>query len=299
MSGFTEEASSGFTKETANGFAEEPTSGFESLVQYINELPPLPQSVQKIQALYAGGEPDLKELVKLIESDPILTADILARANAPIYSFSKNILSVMQAITLFGSASVRGFVLSSAVNRSFEIDMQAYGISNETYIKVCNLQSALMFQWYMSVDIEHVKFLAPVAFLMETGKVIIAKEVNDSAYAEIFKEELKNTGSIEEVERMFTDRTSAQICALLFEHWYFDESFILAMQFLDDVHKAPLHIQTFVKALNVVRRAVNVNEQLSTESIEAAALMVKEQGMNEERFIQTAHRLQKKLYEYS
>ena len=282
-----------------SGFTEETTSGFESLVKCINELPPLPQSVQKIQSLYSAGEPDLKELVKLIESDPILTADILARANSPVYSFSKNILSVMQAITLFGSASVRGFVLSSAVNRNFEIDMQAYSITNNTYVNVCNLQSALMFQWYMSVDIEHVKFLAPVAFLMETGKVIIAKEVNDSAYAELFKEELNNTGSIEEAERLFTDRTSSQICALLFEHWYFDESFILTMQFLDDVKKAPLYIQTYIKALNVVRRAVNINEQLSPESIEAAALMVGELGFNEERFLHAAQRLQKKLYENS
>jgi HD-like signal output (HDOD) protein len=280
-----------------SSFTEETTSGFESLVQYINELPPLPQSVQKIQLLYASGEPDLKELVNLIESDPILTADILARANAPIYSFSKNIVSVMQAITLFGSASVRGFVLSSAVNRNFEIDMQAYSISNDTYVNVCNLQSALMFQWYMSVDIEHVKFLAPVAFLMETGKVIIAKEVNDSDYVEMFQDELKNSKSIEEAERLFTDRTSAQICAFLFEHWYFDESFILTMQFLDDVNKAPLHIQTFIKALNVVRRAVNINEQLSEASIKAAAHMVKELGFNEERFIHAAERLQKKLYE--
>ena len=281
------------------GLTEETASGFESLVQYINELPPLPQSVQKIQSLYAGGEPDIKELVKLIESDPILTADILARANAPIYSFSKNILSVMQAITLFGSASVHGFVLSSAVNRNFEIDMRAYSISNDTYVNVCNLQSALMFQWYMSVDIEHVKFLAPVAFLMETGKVIIAKEVNDSAYIEVFQEELQNRSSIEETERLFTDRTSAQICALLFEHWYFDESFILTMQFLDDVNKAPLQIQTFIKALNVVRRAVNINEQLSEASIEAAAHMVKELGFKEERFIHAAQRLKKKLYENS
>jgi HD-like signal output (HDOD) protein len=297
--GLNKETPSDFAEETTSGFAEETTNGFESLIQYINELPPLPQSVQKIQSLYADGEPDLKELVKHIESDPILTADILARANAPVYSFSKNILSVMQAITLFGSATVRGFVLSSAVNRHFEIDMQAYSISNDTYVSVSNLQSALMFQWYMSVDIEHVKFLAPIAFLMETGKVIIAKEVNDSDYSELFKEELKNARSIEEAERLFAGRTSAQICALLFEHWYFDASFIMTMQFLDDVNKAPLHIQTFIKALNVVRRAVNINEQLSDTSIEAAAQMVKELGYNEERFVHAAQRLQKKLYEKS
>lgn len=282
-----------------SSFTKETPSGFESLVQYIKELPPLPESVQKIQSLYAQGDPDIKELVKLIESDPILTADILAKVNAPIYSFSKHILSVMQAITLFGSSSVHGFVLASAMHRNFEIDMQAYGISNETYAKVCSLQSALMFQWYMSVDIEHVKLLAPLAFLMEMGKVIIAKEVNDSAYVEVFQEELKKTQCIEDVEKMFTDRTSAQICALLFEHWYFDESFILTMQFLDEAENAPLDIQTFISALDVVRTAVNINEQLGEASIHAATQKVKELGFNEERFMHTAERLQKKQSENS
>ena len=68
--------------------------GFDSLVKYINELPPLPESVQKIQALYAKDDIELDKLVKLIESDPILTADILARVNSPLYSFSKRIISI-------------------------------------------------------------------------------------------------------------------------------------------------------------------------------------------------------------
>jgi len=267
---------------------------FESLVKYIDELPPLPESVEKIQALYSYGEPDIKELVHLIESDPILTADILARVNAPLYCFSKHIVSVMQAITLFGTGAIRGFVLTSAINRNYEIDMQAYDISNKNFGRVCSLQSSLMFQWYMSVDIEHVKFLAPIAFLMELGKVIIAKEVKESDYIELFIDELKNSDSINETEKMFTDKTSAQIGALLFEHWYFDESFILTMQYLDEVESAPPQIQVFINALNVVRRAVNIEEQLSDSSIEAATQMVKELGLNEERFRSTAMRLKEK-----
>jgi len=267
-------------------------SSFESLVKYIDELPPLPESVQKIQSLYSYGDPEIKELVKLIESDPILTADILARVNAPLYCFSTRIVSVMQAITLFGTGAIRGFVLTSAINRNYEIDMQAYDVSNESFARICNLQSSLMFQWYMSVDIEHVKFLAPVAFLMELGKVIIAKEVKESDYIQMFIDELKSSKSTNETERMFTDKTSAEICALLFEHWYFDESFILTMQYLDEVESAPIEIQLFINALNVVRKAVNIEEQLTESSIEEATKMVKELGLNEERFKKTAMRLQ-------
>lgn len=266
--------------------------GFESLVKYIEELPPLPESVQKIQALYAQGNPDTKELVSLIESDPVLTADILAKVNAPCYVFSKQVVSIMQAVTLMGAATIRGFVLSSAMNQSFKIDMAPYNISNETFSKVCNLQSALMFQWYMSVDIEQVKFLAPVAFLMEIGKVVIAIEVNNSDYIQLFQDEIKNSDTAKEAEMVFTDMTSTQVASKLFEHWYFDASFVQAMQYMDDLDNAPLDVKIYIDALNVVRKAVNINYQLTDESIEDAANLVDKLGLNKERFIKTAKRLQ-------
>ena len=265
--------------------------GFESLVKYIEELPPLPESVRRIQALYAQGNPDTKELVSLIESDPILTADVLAKVNAPCYAFSKHVVSIMQAVTLMGAATIRGFVLSSAMNQSFEMDMRPYNISNETFSKVCNLQSALMFQWYMSVDIEQVKFLAPVAFLMEMGKVVIAMEVNSSDYIQLFQEEMKNSDSAREAEMIFTDMTSTQVASLLFKHWYFDESFVMTMKYMDEIDKAPLDVKSYINALDVVRKAVNINAQLTEESIEESSRLVEKLGLNKKRYLKTVNRL--------
>lgn len=266
--------------------------GFEFLIEHINDLPPLPESIQKIQSLYINGNPDTKILVSLIESDPILTADILSKVNAPCYSFSKNIVSIMQAVTLLGLSTIHGFVLSSAVNRNFEIDMTPYNVSNESFSNMCNLQSALMFQWYMSVNIEQVKFLAPIAFLMEIGKVIIVNEVNNSDYIEIFQDEIKQSIDIVEVEKLFTDMTSTQIASLLFKHWNFDELFITTIKYMDNLTEAPKDVIDYIKVLNVVRKAININNILTDESIEEAAILVENLGLNKKRFLQTAIRLQ-------
>ena len=172
--------------------------------------------------------------------------------------------------------------------------MQAYNITNEKFSTICNLQAALMFQWYMSVDVEHVKILAPIAFLMQMGKVVIATEVKSSDYFKLFQEELDKAETIEEVEVMFTGMTSSKIGALLFEHWCFDEMFIITMEYLDDIENAPEYVKIFINALNIVRKAVNIKEQLSDASIEKAREMVKELGLNDERFLHTAMRLQEK-----
>ncbi|MDQ7066772.1 MAG: HDOD domain-containing protein [Sulfurimonas sp.] len=73
------------------------------LIARIESLPPLPESVLKIEALFIEGEPNIDDIVKLIEADPSLTADILAKVNAPFYGFSKILISILQAVTLFGS----------------------------------------------------------------------------------------------------------------------------------------------------------------------------------------------------
>ena len=102
---------------------------------------------------------------------------------------------------------------------------------------------------------------------------------------------MKEAATVAEIEKMFTDMTSAQVASLLFKHWYFDECFITAMKYMDDIDNAPEDVKVFVNALSVVRKAVNINTQLSDESVSEAADLVEKLGFNKERFLKTANRL--------
>lgn len=86
--------------------------------------------------------------------------------------------------------------------------------------------------------------------------------------------------------------TSTQVASKLFEHWYFDETFIVTMKYIDDIENAPDHVKSYINALNVIKKAVNINTQLTDESIIEAANFVEELGLNKDRFIKTAKRLQ-------
>ncbi len=269
--------------------------GFETIVERIRTLPPLPESVRKLEELFLHGEPDMKAIVSVIETDPVLTADILAKVNAPIYSYSKQIVSVMQAVTLFGLGTVRGMVLRSSMEKKFDIDMSPYGISSEELSKISSMQSALMFQWYMGIDVQKARILVPVAFLMEMGKVVIAKELIESSYGEIFRDELSSSDSIERVEREFTETTSAGVSAMLFKHWFFDETFIGIMKYVDADEEVTPEYADMVNAMKVIRKAVNIKEQMSDRSIEEAAQLVAELGHESKRFTNAANRVRDKF----
>lgn len=266
--------------------------GFESIVKRIESLPPLPESIQKMQQLFAKGDVDINALVKVIESDPILTANVLAAANSPLYSFSKQIVSVSQAVTLFGATTIRGLVLQTAMKQSFILNLEPYGLSEQQFSEVSSLQSTLMFQWYMGIDISKAQLLTPLAFLLEMGKVVIANEIAQSEYATLFKEELLESGAVDALEEFYAEVSTLEVNAMLFEHWHFDEQFVAIMRAFK---KHDAHYSEYIQALKVVQMAVNVREQLTPNSIENAKALASSYGYDSARFEKIVNRLLEKL----
>ncbi|MDD5161252.1 MAG: HDOD domain-containing protein [Sulfuricurvum sp.] len=268
--------------------------GFESIITKIQSLPPFPASVIKLEEAFRKSEPDMKSIVSIIQGDPLLTADILAKVNSPAYGLRNRIISVMQAVTLFGLGTVRAFALKASMERNFEIDMSPYGLSNEKFSKISAMQNALMFQWYMGVDVERSKIMIPLAFLMETGKVIIAKELTESSYGELFREMLE-TNSVDEIEKEFAEVTSAQVSAMLFKHWNFEDIFSILMEQADQEDQIDKDIVEMVLAIQAVRTAVNIKEQLSDGSIEAGCKIVTKMGRDCIHFLNASRRVREKF----
>ncbi len=265
------------------------------MIARVNSLPPLPESVLQIETLFASDDPDISALVKIIESDPSLTTDLLSKANAPIYGFTRQIVSVLQAVTLLGSAKIRAIVLLATIQRNFNIDLTPYGIKTIDFAKISSLQSELLFQWYMGIDVERAKVLTTMAFLMETGKILIAKEILERHKSESFLADMHRYESIEYVENIHVSMTTAQINALVFEHLKLSPLFIECMKYLDDEYEIPQDVELLVRALQIVRTAVNVKEQLSDGSIERAIARVKGSPYDSVKFEKVAIRLRNKV----
>jgi HD-like signal output (HDOD) protein len=87
------------------------------MLEEIKSLPPLPGSVVRIQEMCINSDTDIDELSRVIEHDPMLSANILKSVNSPLYGMSKEISSVPQAIMLFGISMIRGFAAASAIKK--------------------------------------------------------------------------------------------------------------------------------------------------------------------------------------
>lgn len=146
----------------------------EAITKKIKALPPLPESVTKIQTICNNPDSSISDLIKVVEKDPLLTANLLKAANSPLYGFSKEIKNIQQAVSLFGMATVKGFAIANAVRSSFKIDLTPYHLTKENFLKISELQNSLAINWVSKIDRKMLDVLATASFLIEIGKVVVS-----------------------------------------------------------------------------------------------------------------------------
>ncbi len=267
---------------------------FENIVNKIDSLPALSDTSIIVQQLYAEGAEnvDIIKLVRAIESDALLAANILKMINSPLYGFSKKIASVSQAVTLFGTQIIYGLVVSFSINSVIKANLRPYGISNQTFNDICLIQSALMTQWYSKIDLRHAQFLAPLALIMESGKLVVANEVASSLGIKEFSNGLRESKSVVKYENAVIQTSSYYVSGLLFDYWNLEPLYVDMLKGLDFEYE-PISdkIDNYIDTLDVVRTAVNVKAILSDESIKEASAMVAEMGLDSEHFEHIAHRI--------
>ena len=73
------------------------------LIELIEKIPMLPESIQKIETVYQNPNAAAMDMVKAIQSDPLLIARILKLANSPLYGLSRSVTDISHAISLLGT----------------------------------------------------------------------------------------------------------------------------------------------------------------------------------------------------
>ena len=256
----------------------------QDIVDRIKSLPPLPKSFAEVNSVCSNPNSAISDLAKVIETDPMLVANLLKVANSPLYSFQREIKSVLQAISLFGMSTTRSLITSISVKKLLKVDMEPYGITPEEFVNISAMQSALVMKWYKKVDASKVDKLFLAALLQETGKILIADEVvkNDEVYQ--FKSEIQTAYNIASVEKMYVDTTTAIVTSKIFQHWGFDEKIVNMIKFSDNYENAE-DLKEYALALKVVKAAVPINAPLSERSINQAVAILQKESMDEQLFL--------------
>jgi HD-like signal output (HDOD) protein len=263
----------------------------ENIVERIKTLPPLPKSFHEINAICSDENGTIDKLAKAIESDPMLVANLLKVANSPLYSFRKEIKSVLQAVSLFGMATTRSLTTDISVKKLLNVDIEPYGVTPDEFVRISSMQSALMREWYKNVDKTKLDTLFLASLMQETGKIFIADEIVKNDETSQFKFEISSSVNIAQVEKMYVGTTTGEITSKIFEHWGFDETMVQAIKFSDNYAKAEEDIKPYSLALQVAKTAIPMNSPLSERSVTIALHLLEKEKLNQNHFANAVEKI--------
>lgn len=112
--------------------AETSTNITDKLAVAVEKMPAFPRSVQRILEIARDINCQPKELVAVIEKDPVMTMKLLRAINSAYYNFPKQITTVNQSLVYMGLNTVKNMALSFAVmgvlpqRNNADFDMQRY-----------------------------------------------------------------------------------------------------------------------------------------------------------------------------
>ena len=271
--------------------------GFENIVKDIDTLPPLSNAANVVRSMYTSGLEmmSIPSLVRVLESDAMLMANMLKMVNSPFYGLRRRVISASQAVTLLGTHRVYMFVVKYSIDQTLKADTSIFGFNTEQFNELCHLQSSLMYQWYSQINIQDAKMLSQLALIMESGKLLLAIEVQKSDYIGEFRRGFNECTDISDYENDLIDMTAYGISAELFKHWNLEEEYIEILNSLDfsedKLKELDYDIKRHRDLIDIIITALNVKEVLTDDSIAKASRKVANIGLSRNTFEQISYKV--------
>ena len=261
----------------------------EIILDKIEALPALSDSVNHILDICDSPDSALNDLIEAVREDPLVSANILKAANAPEYGYKKEIRDVGQAVTLFGMVSMKGFVMATFIQGLEEIDFSPYNLDGVTFMELIRKQNAFVTQWYQH-DKERLERLALTSHLMEIGKIILSRVVIDTSSQKLFAHHIESAGSLLEmirIEKEIFDLTHEEVSAELITKWGFSEAIYAPLRHISQPGKSPQAHRKETLILYVTKLLINAHNFDKKQNLANAIAIVKKYNLAPEAFVKT------------
>lgn len=196
----------------------------KKLSEAVDKMPAFPKSVQRVLELSRSMNCPPKELVAVIEKDPVMTLKLLRILNSAYYSFPKQITSVNQSVIYLGINTIKNMALSFAImgvlpqKNAAGFDMQKYLMHSLTTASL-----ARMLCQKFGDDETDPGDCYIAGLLHDFGKVIFAQHMPEEFKAAMhFSSE--NNVPLHNAEQKIIGVDHTVAGAMLVEKWQFQKS---------------------------------------------------------------------------
>jgi putative nucleotidyltransferase with HDIG domain len=223
----------------------------------VEKMPAFPKSVQKILELTRDINCQPKDLVSVIETDPVMTVKILKVLNSAYYSWPNKITSINRSVVYLGFNTIKNLALSIAAigvlprESKAGFDIHSYLLHSLAVAGVARLLCTKVGAGTDPMDC-HIGGL-----LHDFGKVVFAQFMSEEwAAAMVLSRQQEMPLYLAEKEIIGVDH--AVVGALLAEKWQFPKSLADSIRFHHDGEHSESVMSACVFAANQISKRLTM-----------------------------------------
>ena len=202
----------------------------DELLKAVQDLPPMPKVLFKIQKLLLDPYSDTQQIAGYIETDQALAAKVLKMANSPFYGMTGKVSTIQHAAIILGFQTLSELTTMAGFSAIMGRKLPGYGYhSNELWKHslAVALASKLIAE---KINPELVNDAFTAGLLHDLGKLILDPYVQDQREAlDEFIENENQTFLIAEKQILGFDH--AEIASEICSHWKYPESLTQAIKY--------------------------------------------------------------------
>lgn len=212
----------------------------DRLIAFVDKMPAFRGSVQRLLQLTADLNANSREIVQIIETDPLMTVKVLKVINSPFYGLAQKISSVQRAVVHLGINTIKNMALSVAAigvlppQNQAGFDTHAFLLHSLTSAALCKLLAERL-----NVSLMQSSDYFVAGLLHDFGKIVFAEFV-PTTYKCVLQTASEQGLNLYHVESDMMGIDHSQAGKLLARHWGLADELIEA---IDHHHSEHRHTQ--------------------------------------------------------
>lgn len=227
----------------------------QKLAAAVDRMPAFPQSVQKILELTRDVNCSPKDLVQVIDKDPVVTVKVLRVVNSAYYSLPKQITSINHAVVYLGFNTIKNLALSIAAIGMLPAD-NAAGFDGEQYLLHSLATAGIAKQLALRVNDADPMDCFIAGLLHDFGKVVFAQFM-PAEFKKALEYSQWNEAPLHLALREIIGVDHAVVGAMLVEKWRFAPNLIETIQYQFGADLKDTDMIACVFAANQISKKLN------------------------------------------